>query len=788
MGYTEVIKGIPSLTHYYPLNNVTQGRDVEGTLHADFVGSGVTFAGNGATFPGSEANGYLTIPHSNDFSVRGTGTDKMTLIFFLTVTEWLNTTNGNEYLHWAGKGSPSANNLEWGCRHYVDNRNGTATGQAPERQGRTSMYYWAPDGGTGNGAYLNAGDPETTSEIMMIVRMDAGAANYIRVNNGTTVVNTQPINGGTNASLVIGGPYNGKVSLGKRLDNTGALIGRIRRFAVFNTAITDAQIATLVNARNLVETDETTPPPPPPPPPETFPGTALDHYSIRSDTLTARMNDANATVRGIARGIHSAWLGDWMPTNTVASVVSGYVTAAAGKAWTGVLYAIPNRDSGNYSAGGFANRAEYLAWIQQVRNGSGSAPVWWILEPDAIGLSRSFTAATRAERQETIRQAVVILKQNPNARVYIDASTWVPSDEMAGLLQPAGAAISDGFSCNVSNFETTTTCVTWADAVVSRLTALNITGKKYVVDTSRNGNGPLPTSYPGSSIWHSTNQTWCNPPGRGIGLHPRVPTSRPNCAALLWVKNIGQSDGEFPTAAQQDIYDTNAPIAGTWWDEWFTDFAATSNVANTIPPTGVPLLQITSLSATAVSNIPYLQLADIALTAEFDTSTNMLQLSDMWLMSSTGAGTPPTVVSGSVRIAGADVVAARAGQRVDLSVAVSGSYNVVTWSVLAGSIPVDLAGSDLAKSLIVPAVQSEGDIVIGVRASGSGGSSAERRLTLAVVPHGSWWLSVDGEWRPSIGQATTWTPGVEEPPPPLSGTAVYPAADLYPSTTLYPGG
>lgn len=44
---------------------------------------------------------------------------------------------------------------------------------------------------------------------------------------------------------------------------------------------------------------------------------------------------------------------------------------------------------------------------------------------------------------------------------------------------------------------------------------------------------------------------------------------------------IGESDGAFPTAAQQVIFTTNAPAAGTWWQEWFDDFVGHSDIANT---------------------------------------------------------------------------------------------------------------------------------------------------------------------------------------------------------------
>ncbi|MCW3842632.1 glycoside hydrolase family 6 protein [Micromonospora yasonensis] len=39
-------------------------------------------------------------------------------------------------------------------------------------------------------------------------------------------------------------------------------------------------------------------------------------------------------------------------------------------------------------------------------------------------------------------------------------------------------------------------------------------------------------------------QTWCNPPGRGLGLRPTTATGDPLADAFLWVKTPGQSDGQ----------------------------------------------------------------------------------------------------------------------------------------------------------------------------------------------------------------------------------------------------
>lgn len=56
----------------------------------------------------------------------------------------------------------------------------------------------------------------------------------------------------------------------------------------------------------------------------------------------------------------------------------------------------------------------------------------------------------------------------------------------------------------------------------------------FVIDTSRNGQGPwtTTTAYP-------DKQDWCNPRGRGLGLRPSAATGDPLVDAYLWVKTPG---------------------------------------------------------------------------------------------------------------------------------------------------------------------------------------------------------------------------------------------------------
>src|SRR6185503_5483480 len=96
-----------------------------------------------------------------------------------------------------------------------------------------------------------------------------------------------------------------------------------------------------------------------------------------------------------------------------------------------------------------------------------------------------------------------------------------------------------------SNFRTTSDSIGYG----TRLSALT-GGAHFVVDTSRNGAGPLPTGsgYPGPS--------WCNPPGRALGTAPTLSTGVPLVDGYLWIKYPGESDGSCGLGD---------PAAGTFW-------------------------------------------------------------------------------------------------------------------------------------------------------------------------------------------------------------------------------
>ncbi len=262
------------------------------------------------------------------------------------------------------------------------------------------------------------------------------------------------------------------------------------------------------------------------------------------------------------------WLGDWMPSPE--NIINGHKQNSGTKTLSLVVYAIPFRDNGNYSSGGFQTDQEYRDFINKIANAIGDTNCIITLEPDALGLAGELDATAQNRRYNLIGGAVTRLKQCPNLRLYIDMGLWVEPADAATRLQKSNVANADGVAVNTSGFETTTYCFNRGDSYVDSLAALGIANKTYTIDTSRNGDGPLTSAYPNSQPWIDSNQPWANPPGRALGYTPRLATefNRPKCYALLWIKNAGESDATFPRADQNAIFNTDAPIPGTVWIEW----------------------------------------------------------------------------------------------------------------------------------------------------------------------------------------------------------------------------
>lgn len=254
----------------------------------------------------------------------------------------------------------------------------------------------------------------------------------------------------------------------------------------------------------------------------------------------------------------------------------------------------------------------------------------WITNPNYEWCqpAEAVPATAAADRFAMLNYAVDKLKENAGTKVYLDAthSGWLGAGDAADRLVQAGVADADGFFLNASSFQLNERLEkygTWVSKCVAFGSNLSSWGnghtewcgsqyypanpsdfstwtltdqwyadnlesqtwwysesllKHFVIDTSRNGQGPwTPTaSYPDP-------QDWCNPPGRGLGMRPTANTGIGLVDAFLWVKIPGESDGECtrglgPAGTTVDPEWTLVdPAAGRWFPEMALDLVHHAN-------------------------------------------------------------------------------------------------------------------------------------------------------------------------------------------------------------------
>ncbi|MDO0936689.1 glycoside hydrolase family 6 protein [Streptomyces sp. DG2A-72] len=267
-----------------------------------------------------------------------------------------------------------------------------------------------------------------------------------------------------------------------------------------------------------------------------------------------RTEDAEL-LRRIAERPAALWpAGEVDPTPVVGSAAAAALREGRTALFT--AYNIPHRDCGQHSAGGAASAGAYRAWIGKFAAALGKAKAVVVLEPDAVAhvVDGCTPGEYHGEREKLLGEAIDRLKRQPNTKVYLDAGNpaWIKEPQkLAQLVQRlyrAGVARADGFALNVSNFQTNEVTKKYGLKL-----SKDLGGKHFVIDTSRNGKGPL-------------TGAWCNPPGRALGTPPTFDTGEPALDAYLWVKRPGESDGTCG----------GGPEAGRWWPEYALGLARNS--------------------------------------------------------------------------------------------------------------------------------------------------------------------------------------------------------------------
>ena len=202
---------------------------------------------------------------------------------------------------------------------------------------------------------------------------------------------------------------------------------------------------------------------------------------------------------------------------------------------------MPNRDIGQYSKGGAKTRESYLNFLQSFADGIGNSKPILIYEPDSLTHTGDMSTEDASSRMSLMKEGLQLLTDNCEALVYIDIghSNWLSPEEAANLLNKVSNDKVRGFAVNVSNYRTTDESMEWSLKLCEHRPQ-----DFFVIDTSRNGNGP-----------HGNE--WCNPPGRSVGQEPSCDTGEEQCDAFLWIKIPGESDGKL----------NNGPRAGRFWGE-----------------------------------------------------------------------------------------------------------------------------------------------------------------------------------------------------------------------------
>jgi endoglucanase len=212
-----------------------------------------------------------------------------------------------------------------------------------------------------------------------------------------------------------------------------------------------------------------------------------------------------------------------------------------------VVYDVPDRDCGSYSREGTSADRSYIRWVGQLATAIGDEPAIVVIEPDAVAQATSgcLPAALIPRRERDLAAAITTLRGDTHAAVYLDAgnSGWIANtNRLESVLRASGASAANGFSLNVSNFETVSSSVAYGNRISSALDGLH-----FVIDTGRDGRGPYKAA--------GAPQTWCNPPGRRLGTPPTTATGHRGVDAFLWIKQPGYSDGTC----------RGGPPAGVWW-------------------------------------------------------------------------------------------------------------------------------------------------------------------------------------------------------------------------------
>jgi cellulose 1,4-beta-cellobiosidase len=272
------------------------------------------------------------------------------------------------------------------------------------------------------------------------------------------------------------------------------------------------------------------------------------------------------------------------------------------------VYDLPNRDcSASSSAGELAveskgearYKSEFIDPLAAAFRAHPSVRIVAVIEPDSLGnlvsnLDKPKCKVSADAYKRSIAYAVEALSM-PNVWVYLDAAHagWLGwngnRDKAAALFAEVITAAGGtdrvrGFAINVSNYDPVNALpgkprfpgdpssdeVTYIQRLTEKLTAAGVTGKTFIIDTSRNGA-------------LTSGESWCNAQGAGLGERPRA-SPLPLVDAYYWIKPPGESDGtsdpgapRYDAACGSKVSKQGAPQAGVFFTPYFSELVANAN-------------------------------------------------------------------------------------------------------------------------------------------------------------------------------------------------------------------
>lgn len=277
------------------------------------------------------------------------------------------------------------------------------------------------------------------------------------------------------------------------------------------------------------------------------------------------------------------------------------------------IYNLPERDcaasasNGELTVGDGGEKKYQKQFIDKIAVAFKAHPaqrIVVIVEPDSLAnIATNMSIAKCASAEQVYRHSIAYAVKTlamPNVSLYLDAAHagwlgWSKNREKIAkifsevLAEAGGVDKIRGFATNVSNYDTLTPgdlaklepsdpCpdeLTYVKILDTALSEAGITGKGFVIDTSRNGRAGIRTKA----------GSWCNVKGAGLGERPRA-TPAPLIDAYFWIKPPGEGDGGSDST--KSGFDENcgpkspdseqgAPPAGEWFGRYFVELARNAN-------------------------------------------------------------------------------------------------------------------------------------------------------------------------------------------------------------------